>query len=208
MKTNDYGRSMIEMLGVLAIVGILSVGSLSGYSNAMLKYKTNRLSSETLEIIVNTRNTYLKQKNYKDISLDILSKVGAVPDNMYNRPGFVSEIYNAFNGRVKVFESFNGGTVPLAFEIYNTGISTKGCIALATFDWGNDPTSGFTALYIGEGNIDSAQMENIQLGTPSDETAGIYTIGTDVNSIPLDVIRATMACKCRDNECTVGLKYR
>ena len=39
MKINDLGRSMIEILGVLAIVGILSVGAISGYSKAMFKYK-------------------------------------------------------------------------------------------------------------------------------------------------------------------------
>ena len=35
------GRSMIEMLGVLAIVGVLSVGGIAGYSKAMRMYKSN-----------------------------------------------------------------------------------------------------------------------------------------------------------------------
>ena len=29
------GRSMVEMLGVLAIIGVLSVGAIAGYSKAM-----------------------------------------------------------------------------------------------------------------------------------------------------------------------------
>ena len=33
----SVGRSMIEMLGVLAIVGVLSVGGIAGYSKAMEK---------------------------------------------------------------------------------------------------------------------------------------------------------------------------
>ncbi|MBS6473139.1 MAG: hypothetical protein KH347_02690 [Acetobacter sp.] len=33
--TNESGRSMIEMLGVLAIIGVLSVGGIAGYSQAM-----------------------------------------------------------------------------------------------------------------------------------------------------------------------------
>ena len=37
------GRSMIEMLGVLAIIGVLSVGGIAGYSKAMDMYKLNRL---------------------------------------------------------------------------------------------------------------------------------------------------------------------
>lgn len=42
LKTSENGRSMIEMLGVLAIVGILSVGGLTGFSKAMSKYKTTK----------------------------------------------------------------------------------------------------------------------------------------------------------------------
>ena len=38
-RAQESGRSMIEMLGVLAIVGVLSVGGISGYSKAMSKYK-------------------------------------------------------------------------------------------------------------------------------------------------------------------------
>ncbi len=33
----NSGRSMLEMIGVLAIIGILSVGGISGYSKAMEK---------------------------------------------------------------------------------------------------------------------------------------------------------------------------
>ena len=39
---NDTGRSMLEMLGVLAIIGVLSVGGIAGYSKAMMKYKVNK----------------------------------------------------------------------------------------------------------------------------------------------------------------------
>ncbi|MBO5039410.1 MAG: hypothetical protein J6C85_08190 [Alphaproteobacteria bacterium] len=39
---NQLGRSMIEMLGVLAIVGILSIGAIAGFSKAMAKYKHTR----------------------------------------------------------------------------------------------------------------------------------------------------------------------
>ena len=33
--SNQNGRSMIEMLGVLAIIGVLSGGGIIGYSKAM-----------------------------------------------------------------------------------------------------------------------------------------------------------------------------
>ena len=46
MKYNQYGRSMIEMLGVLAIIAVLSVGGIAGYSKAMEKFRVNKLLEE------------------------------------------------------------------------------------------------------------------------------------------------------------------
>ena len=43
MRKNENGRSMIEMLGVLAIIGVLSVGGIYGYTVAMRKYKANEI---------------------------------------------------------------------------------------------------------------------------------------------------------------------
>ena len=42
-KRSQRGRSMVEMLGVLAIVGTLSVGGVYGYGVAMKKHKANEL---------------------------------------------------------------------------------------------------------------------------------------------------------------------
>ena len=41
--TNETGRSMVEMLGVLAIIGVLSIGSIQGYTYAMNKYRANHV---------------------------------------------------------------------------------------------------------------------------------------------------------------------
>ena len=40
------GRSMVEMLGSMAIMGVLSVGAIGGYSYAMNKHRTNELIYE------------------------------------------------------------------------------------------------------------------------------------------------------------------
>ena len=39
---NESGRSMVEMLGVLAIIGVLSVGALAGFNKAMRQHKINQ----------------------------------------------------------------------------------------------------------------------------------------------------------------------
>ena len=43
---NEQGRSMVEMLGVLAIIGILSIGGIHGYRYAMTKYRSNQILNE------------------------------------------------------------------------------------------------------------------------------------------------------------------
>ena len=47
MYTNfESGRSMVEMLGVLAVVGVLSVAGIAAYNNAMNKYRANEILNE------------------------------------------------------------------------------------------------------------------------------------------------------------------
>ncbi len=41
MKANESGRTMVEMLGTLAIIGVLSIGGVTGYGRAMNAYRTN-----------------------------------------------------------------------------------------------------------------------------------------------------------------------
>ena len=53
----QYGRSMVEMLGVLAIIGVLSVGAIAGYSKAMMKYKLNK-QAEQLNTILSALQQY------------------------------------------------------------------------------------------------------------------------------------------------------
>ena len=42
-KELETGRSMVEMLGTLAVIGVLSVGSIAGYRYAMDNYYTNEI---------------------------------------------------------------------------------------------------------------------------------------------------------------------
>ncbi|MBQ8870487.1 MAG: type II secretion system protein [Alphaproteobacteria bacterium] len=50
-KVCELGRSMVEMLGVLAIIGVLSVGGIAGYSKAMEKHKMNKASEQLNHLI-------------------------------------------------------------------------------------------------------------------------------------------------------------
>ena len=50
MRNNKYesGRSMVEMLGTLAIIGVLSIGGIAGYSYGMDKYRCNQTINDIM----------------------------------------------------------------------------------------------------------------------------------------------------------------
>lgn len=64
LPNNNSGRSMIEMLGVLAIIGVLSVGGIAGYSKAMTQFKVNKIIAETNQLIADAHEYTLKDKSF------------------------------------------------------------------------------------------------------------------------------------------------
>ena len=82
IKTNENGRSMIEMLGVLAIIGVLSVGGIAGYSKAMNKFKTNKVADNVSMLVANIKTLYAQQNTYKD--LENKTAISNLYDELYN----------------------------------------------------------------------------------------------------------------------------
>ena len=61
-KTNIYGRSMIEMLGVLAIVGVLSIGGYEMVYKAMQQHRDNQLIAQTMSLVTQARKIVCQRK--------------------------------------------------------------------------------------------------------------------------------------------------
>ena len=75
IKINETGRSMVEMLGVLAVIGVLSVGGIMGYKFGMMKYRVNEIINE-LNIIA--YDTGLKIQRLEEMTAgEILSEENA-----------------------------------------------------------------------------------------------------------------------------------
>jgi Tfp pilus assembly protein PilE len=207
MRFNENGRSMIEMLGVLAIVGVLSVGGIAGYSKAMDKYKTNQLIAQITEVVIGVRTLFTSQKSYAGISIPALLNTGAIPAIM--RAGAdESTAHHALGGQILIFPSTTATQSDGAFELYLTGVSESACKALVSIDWSQETSSGFMSMFVGSGYITDKQMEDVLTLADSNPAQGIYTAGSHDNGIPLSVAEAAIACDCPDIACTIGLKYR
>ena len=84
IKHNETGRSMVEMLGVLAVVGVLSIGGVAGYRYAIDKMNANEIINELKKrAITASQQRVLGQ----DINLAeygaILGKYEVAPANGY-----------------------------------------------------------------------------------------------------------------------------
>ena len=110
----ENGRSMVEMLGVLAIIGVLSIGAMSGYAKAMFKYKLNRQTEQIGSIL-----DYITLYNDKLQSVTptlgtsigvLLKKLGAIPQEMIKDPN-VSYFYDVFDNKVTIY--YNKEDTPL-----------------------------------------------------------------------------------------------
>ena len=97
------GRSMVEMLGVLAIIGVLSVGAIAGYSKAMTKYKLNK-QSEQISWLINVMYRYKDMTNQIPAwgsFMPYLKKLGEIPQEMIKNDS--NTIYDSFGIEYKIY---------------------------------------------------------------------------------------------------------
>lgn len=113
---NQNGRSMIEMLGVLAIIAVLSVGGIVGYSKAMLSFKHNKWRQQVEDLIFNIKDAYKNERHYgrrTENILPTLQSMNVVPQDMLdenNRDLFgnmVSVKMLEFNGWIRLNIQFD-----------------------------------------------------------------------------------------------------
>ena len=155
-KSVQSGRSMIEMLGVLAIIGVLSVGGIAGYSKAMMKYRINKTIEQITLIAGNVRAFFAPQKSYDGFYIqpgcgngcEVAHKAKLVPEEMMelNSNGKLNIVKNEFGGNVWGNSTGkNSSTDKQAFVLSFWSIPLEPCIELVSHDWTN---AGVRAIYL------------------------------------------------------------
>ena len=145
-RNEEAGRSMVEMLGVLAIVGVLSVGGISGYSKAMSKYKVNKTLDQISMLVTNIRTTYGNQNSYKDLSATNLISFELVDREMH--PGGTSKLVNPYNGTVTVGVTTGSGNI--SFDVTYKALPREACASIASANWGDSAASGLVSIKIND----------------------------------------------------------
>ena len=103
--TQALGRSMVEMLGVLAIIGVLSVGAIAGYSKAMMKYKLNQHAVAFNMLINNVLSIKDKLQHNESGETDyatLLNKLNLLPDGIIQvNDRYLRDKY--FNNQIRIY---------------------------------------------------------------------------------------------------------
>lgn len=201
-KNEQTGRSMVEMLGVLAIIGVLSVGGIAGYSKAMTKFKITKTFDQVSMTVANIRTLYSGQRSYSGLTTANAFNMGVVPAEM---KGLASNtLVNAFQGSVTIGTgSFNSSTAG-AFYISYGGLGREACVSILTADWGSGSSSGFIGITVGSGTsgIGTASVPAVNAST---NTAGSSSYGN--LNLPVSPSDAAISCGCANEQCVITWYY-
>ena len=183
-RSEQNGRSMVEMLGVLAIIGVLSVGGIAGYSKAMTKFKINKSMDQISMLVANIRTLFSGQRNYSGLNNTNAIAFGIIPGEM---DGGGSVITNAFSGNVTISTAAVNSNADAAFTIKYEGLGQEACVTMATSDWGSGSSSGLVNMSVSN--------------TAADGTT--YS-GSD---LPITLINAASKCSCATAICSIKWTY-
>ncbi|MBO5037837.1 MAG: hypothetical protein J6C85_00050 [Alphaproteobacteria bacterium] len=219
---NQTGRSMVEMLGVLAIVGILSVSGIAGFQKAMMKHRTNKTFDEIATIAANIQTLFANYKMYEgtatdcgshndekcndfstllDSDLDFLKNAGVFPEGMF----VDGKLVNPFNGVVEV-SSWEPKFLFIIFE----DLPKEACIALVTHNWMN-VAYGYVGLSVASewGNttpMDCYLREDEDWDEVLDGELNACTWGKTIpHPVPFDI--AAQGCNCRTGACKISIQF-
>ena len=168
-KTEQSGRSMVEMLGVLAIIGVLSVGGISGYSKAMAKYKASKAMDQLSLLIANIRTAYSTMSNYTGLTNGTAKKYSIASRDMFQDSSVAdsAKLVNGFGGDLIIVAETYNGIADAGFSITYKGLNEESCIQLATADWG---TGGLDSIVVGGDGAVTIPVKDMPVSLDTDYT--------------------------------------
>ena len=198
----NIGRSMVEMIGVLAVIGVLSIGTVVLLTSAIEKHRVNSVINQITEVVTNTHNMFGQHDGRDYSSLDF--NVKKMSDASYNNRKIADKLKlfpdkirldgykNAFDGDIQYFADGrfkdNDGKA-FVFELYS--IPQDACIALVTKDW--SANLGLVAMKV----KGSADGYSIQTGALAGKCKTQFKQGVGVfcaENFPIKVEQAVKVC--------------
>ncbi len=202
---SQSGRSIIEMLGVLAIIGVLSVGGIAGYSKAMEKWKINKTISEYSMLmtgLIEYKDNFIKNsEKEKQIGLgEFIFAAHLVPESW----GLSNNIITDTNGNGMTAYFVKGRDERFVFDVRfaraksnKSSFSTNLCVAFFK-DIGKPLAYMMNAIFITSTQVEYAGEGHCHFGDTSVDGYPLRCL----NDMTLSEM--TDACqKCTEQACVI-----
>ena len=140
LKNCQKGSSMIEVIGVMGIIAMITVGIFATVSKIYDRYHQTAIVTQIRDLQKNIQVRYATASDYRDLTknniVQTLIDERVIPYNMVSG----GKIYHAYNGDVKL-----SGT-QYDYTITFSDMKKAGCVDLLTIDWTINNTSDLIKL--------------------------------------------------------------
>ena len=108
--SEQSGRSMIEALGYISVMIMLTIALTASVNSGMNRFKLGRINQELVDLKKAISQRFVAAENYKDISFDTLNNDKVIPNSLRNKR-------HSFGGDVSIGKGDeNGSTFYIEFK--------------------------------------------------------------------------------------------
>ncbi len=185
INESQSGRTMIEMLAVLTLIGVVFSSIMMVVGSMYDKYKSSVILLQIRDLRKAINNRYSALGVYTGINAKLLIDEKLAPAQMVNG----QKLIHAYQGEV-TFGVGNTGGKNHSYKITFPSLPYKNCVELATINWEVDNTATLASITINK----------TQFSWP------VNTIGSDginsgagATSLPITLGKASNACQSNNN---------
>lgn len=187
-RNSQSGRTIVEMIMVLFLLGTFTVSTMALVSRGIDKYKSSVILSQVREVRKAVSSRYAALGVYTGLTAEIMTKERLLSANMVND----NKLYHAFKGEIGLSVGNSGGT-GRSFKITFPKIPLQNCFDLALIDWATDSTAALVSIKI---NSKEYKWEVNKIGADGSFVAPSST------ALPVTLAKAALACQEGDNSIT------
>ncbi len=142
LKSNEKGATLIEVLGVMAVLGAIAVGLFAGIARVQKQIKITQAHEQVTRIVKRMRTQFASfHLTDSQMTAENLEKAGIYDNGDVGENGAV----NVFGTSMRIENHSYNGSYPAFWMRYND-IPSNVCVDLIMADWGDDPSSGLAAI--------------------------------------------------------------
>ena len=178
---SQSGRTMVEVLAVLSILGVLFTSVMMTVNSMYDKFKSSNIVTQIRDLRKGINNRYAALGIYTGLSSKILIDERLAPAQMAHG----QKLLHSYQGEVKLAVGNTGGT-GRSYKITFPNLPYKNCVEPATINWEVEATATLVSISINKTTF------TWQVNKTS---ASGVTQAASPTALPVTMGKASTACK-------------